>query len=278
MRNRIRIIASIAAVTLAGAFQASARGFKLKPTEKAKYGPHEQQYLYFWKAESKKPTPIVVWIHGGGFKRGDGTNMYFCQNYPQYLEQGVSFASIQYRFKKHAGIPEIMKDGARAIQFIRSKQKEWNIDPRRVGVAGYSAGAIISQWVAFHRDVGDRRSRDPIGRYSSRVQAVALRGTPNGSEHLARSYASKDDPPVWQFNGYPFDKTDVHHPSNAVKVYKICKQVGIPTELYLGHTKEGLEEFKFERNERKVHKSMQAFLLKCLGIKKDGKADLARNK
>jgi hypothetical protein len=279
VRNRARIIASIIILTLAATFQASARGFKLKPTEaKVKYGPHEQQHLYFWKAESKKPTPIVVWIHGGGFKRGDGTNMYFCEDYPQYVAQGVSFASIQYRFREHASVPEIMKDGTRAIQFIRSKQKEWNIDPRRIGVAGYSAGAMMTLWIGFHPEVGDRRSRDPVLRYSSRVQAIALRGTPNGIAEWQGSFASKDDPPVWQFNKYPFDKKDVHHPSNAVKVYKICKKVGIPTELYLGHLKEGLEQFKFDRDERKVRKLMREFLFKQLGVKKDDKAHPARKK
>jgi pimeloyl-ACP methyl ester carboxylesterase len=270
MRTGIRIVALIAAVMLVVASRASARGFRLKPTEeKVKYGPHEQQYLYFWKAESKKPTPIVVWIHGGGFKRGDGTNMYFCENYPDYLKQGVSFASIRYRFKQHAPVPEIMHDGERAIQFIRSKQKEWNIDPGRVGVAGYSAGAMISLWIAFHPEAGNRRSRDPVLRFSSRVQAVALRGTPNGIADWQGSFASRDDPPVWQFNKCPFNKPDVHHPTNAVKVHEICKRVGIPSALYLGHSKEGLEQFKFDRDERKVRKLMKEFLFKQLGVKEN---------
>jgi hypothetical protein len=165
---------------------------------------------------------------------------------PKVLDAKVAFASINYRFRKHASIMEIVKDGGLAIQFIRSKCKEWNIDPRRIGVCGASAGAIMSLWVGLHNDVGDRRSRDSVRKYTSRVQAVGLRATPFGIEPLCLRYASKDDPPVWQYSKYAFDKEDIHHPDNAVKVFDRCRRAGIETVMLLKNPKKELEKFRYD--------------------------------
>ena len=66
-------------------------------------------------------------------------------------------------------------DAARALQTIRSKAKEWNVDPKRIGATGGSAGACTSLWLAFHDDLADPKSTDPIARESSRL-ACAARG------------------------------------------------------------------------------------------------------
>ena len=58
---------------------------------------------------------------------------------------------------------------ARAIQFIRYKAKEWNIDPDRILLTGSSAGAASSMWLAAHDDMADPDSDDPIARQSTRV-------------------------------------------------------------------------------------------------------------
>jgi acetyl esterase len=147
-----------------------------KPTEaNAKYGPHERNVVDFWKAETKEPAPVLVFIHGGGFLAGskEGASS---QSILQCLANGVSFASINYRYSNQAIYPAPMLDGARAIQFLRSKAKEWNIDPQRVGAFGGSAGAGISMWVGFHDDLSKPDSSDPIERESSRLRCVATLG------------------------------------------------------------------------------------------------------
>jgi acetyl esterase/lipase len=67
-------------------------------------------------------------------------------------------------------------DAARALQTLRSKAKEWNIDPARVGATGGSAGACTSLWLAFHDDLADPSSSDPVARQSTRLQCAAVSG------------------------------------------------------------------------------------------------------
>ena len=109
--------------------------------ENAAYGPHERNVLDLWKAKSDRPTPLVVFIHGGGFVNGDKSQIRGRPAVRQCLDAGVSFASINYRFREHAPIQDILRDAARAIQYIRSRAAEWNIDPARIACYGGSAGA-----------------------------------------------------------------------------------------------------------------------------------------
>jgi len=67
-------------------------------------------------------------------------------------------------------------DAARALQTLRSKAKEWNIDPNRIGATGGSAGACTSLWLAYHDDLADPKSADPIARESTRLQCIAVSG------------------------------------------------------------------------------------------------------
>lgn len=152
---------------------------RLTPTlANVAYGTHERQVLDFWKAESTKPTPLLFFIHGGGWINGDKTIF----NDPEkYLRAGISVVAINYRFVPQAlaeGIKPPVKgplsDAARALQFVRSKAAEWNIDKARVGASGSSAGACTSLWLAFHEDLADPKSSDPIARESTRLWCAAV--------------------------------------------------------------------------------------------------------
>ncbi len=133
------------------------------------YGPHERNVLDFWPAKSDQPTPLVVYIHGGGFVSGDKSGVRKDRTVEQYLAAGVSFASINYRYRTTVPIQDVLRDCARAIQFLRSKSAEWNIDKSRVASYGASAGAGTSLWLAFHDDMADPTSADPVLRESTRL-------------------------------------------------------------------------------------------------------------
>ena len=135
------------------------------------YGKHERHVLDFWQAKSDKPTPVFVWIHGGGFRAGNKASIPASLLGP-FLESGVSCASIHYRLSQHAPYPAQMHDSARAIQFLRSKAEEWNIDPKHFAAGGGSAGSGISQWLAFHDDMADHKSNDPVARQSTRLSCA----------------------------------------------------------------------------------------------------------
>ncbi len=147
---------------------AQARADSPPPTyENIAYGPHERNVLDLWLAKSEQPTPLVIFMHGGGFRRGDKEGVLGRPVIQQCLDAGVSFASINYRFLEHAGLPDILRDAGRSIQFLRSRAGEWNLDPKRIAIFGSSAGAGTSMWLAFHDDLADPDSADPVLRQSS---------------------------------------------------------------------------------------------------------------
>lgn len=140
-----------------------------------KYGPHERNVIDFYKAESDKPTPLAVFIHGGGFRGGSkkSLNRKVLQ---ELLDAGISVAAIEYRLISHKPLPAAHHDSLEALQFIRSKADEWNIDKTRIGAFGGSAGAQICMWLAFHDEMADPSSPDPVKRESSRLTCVATNG------------------------------------------------------------------------------------------------------
>jgi acetyl esterase/lipase len=139
------------------------------------YGPHERNVLDFWKADTQTPAPLVVHIHGGGFMAGDKAQV-GAGNVEFFLQAGISVASINYRYSTQAPYPGPMLDSARAIQFLRGKAAEWNLDPGRVAAFGGSAGAGISMWLAFHDDLAKPGSSDPVERQSSRLACAGSMG------------------------------------------------------------------------------------------------------
>jgi acetyl esterase/lipase len=143
---------------------------------------HERQKLDFWQAKSPTPTPVVLMIHGGGWAGGD-KSLYDEKQIQPYLQSGVSVARINYRYILQAmeqGVEPPVKaclyDAARALQTIRAKAKEWNVDPQRIGATGGSAGACTSLWLALHDDLADSASSDPIARESTRLACAAVIG------------------------------------------------------------------------------------------------------
>lgn len=155
------------------AADAKARSSDSAPTFKdVSYGPDASNKIDFWKATSSEPAPLVVFIHGGGFRNGD-KSAYDKPLLTACLASGISYASINYRLSDVAPYPAQMHDSARAIQFIRTQAAQWNIDAKHIACTGGSAGAGISLWLAFHDDLADPQSADPVARQSSRL-ACAL--------------------------------------------------------------------------------------------------------
>ncbi|MBI2478517.1 MAG: alpha/beta hydrolase [Planctomycetia bacterium] len=118
--------------------------------------------------------PLVIYIHGGGFRGGDKNAS--GQPVQSYLDDGISFASMNYRLSDVGPYPIMMHDCGRGLQLIRSKAKEWNLNPDRVACYGGSAGAGISLWLAFHEDLADPKSEDPVSRQSTRIVAAGTSG------------------------------------------------------------------------------------------------------
>lgn len=143
-----------------------------------KYGPHFRHSVNFYKADSDQPTPLVLNIHGGGWGALDKSAAQI--SFRQLLDAGISVASINYRFVNQAEadgleppVEACLTDAARALQFLRSKAEELNIDKKRIGATGGSAGGATTLWLALHDDLADPDSDDPVARESTRLLAAA---------------------------------------------------------------------------------------------------------
>ncbi len=102
---------------------------------------HERQKLdlYLPKLRGDKPLPIVVWVHGGGWRQG---NRFPCP--ALFLTQhGYAVASIGYRLSDAAQFPAQIHDCKAAIRFLRSRHDVYHIDPQKIGVWGSSAGGHL---------------------------------------------------------------------------------------------------------------------------------------
>jgi len=140
-----------------------------------KYAPHERNVLDFYQAKSDKPAPVVLFIHGGGFRGGSKESLN-ADTLQKLLAAGISVAAVEYRVISDKPLPAAHYDALRALQFIRSKANKWNIDKTRVGAFGGSAGAQICMWLAFHDEMADASSCDPVQHESSRLTCVATSG------------------------------------------------------------------------------------------------------
>jgi len=155
-----------------GAFAAEARTNSPPTLADVPYGSHPRNVLDFWKAAGEGPRPLLVYIHGGAWRTGDKTQK--MPDYQPFLDRGISFAAINYRLTPDHPLPAPVHDAARALQFLRTKSRDWNIHPQRIALTGPSAGACTSMWLLLHDDLADPKAVDPVQRESTRVCAAAV--------------------------------------------------------------------------------------------------------
>ena len=173
------------------------------------YGPHARNVLDLWIAPAAKPTPLLVFIHGGGFVGGDKRNI-SAELVAQARAKGWSVASLNYRLAPKSKYPAAMEDARRAVQFLRWKSKQYNFDPQRLVASGGSAGAVICLWLGFRPDHANLASNDTLERQSTRFRALALVGAQTFLEpKLLKEQigdATARHPSIPLFLGFPADQ------------------------------------------------------------------------
>lgn len=168
---------------------------------------------------------------------------------------GMAAIICDYRHRgKGYGHPYPWLDAQRAIRLTRSKARSWNIDPKRIGILGFSAGGHLASTVLTQFDPGDPVSKDPIARQSSKPDfgilcyPVILMGTPEthkGSEVnllgespdpkqldalQSASRVTKETPAVFVFHTSE-DKSVL--PQNSIEFYAALVKNGVPGELHV---------------------------------------------
>lgn len=120
------------------------RAAEVPGSESIAYGRDALQTLDVWRAkDAKGPAPLVVFVHGGGWKRGskdNATGQFKPEHYPA---EGYAFASINYRLVPDATVEEQAADVAAAVKALVDRAPGLGIDRRRIVIMGHSAGAHL---------------------------------------------------------------------------------------------------------------------------------------
>jgi arylsulfatase len=117
--------------------------------------------LYLPEATPSAPLPVVIWVHGGGWKNGTRLNCPLAW----LAAEGIAVASIDVRLLHVAQWPAQLEDPRAAVRWLRENSNRYEIDPRRIAVAGGSSGGHVAALVGTSAAPGDES-------VSSRVQAV----------------------------------------------------------------------------------------------------------
>ena len=163
-------------------------GIAAKFSKDISYDNKQRTQFDIWLPNSTTPTGLVIYTHGGGFTSGDKDYVYATQqggawDFPSdirfLLQNNIAFATIRYTLLSPTGekdgIKKSMSDVRRALQYIRYKASDFNIDKNRIILAGNLAGAGTSLWIAFNNELADAQNSDPVLRESTRVRGVVAR-------------------------------------------------------------------------------------------------------
>lgn len=113
------------------------------PPQTLSYGKDSLQGIDLWVPEGAGKAPLVLFVHGGGWKRGSKNNAMGRAMPAHMLEQGYAFASIDYRLVPAATVEQQAADVAAALAHLLKRADALGIDRSRVVLTGHSAGAHL---------------------------------------------------------------------------------------------------------------------------------------
>lgn len=206
---------------------------------------------YLPEAERRTGAAIVI-CPGGGY---GGLAAHEGHDYALWLNQhGVTAFVLKYRLGSRGyRHPIMLQDAARAVRLVRARSAEWQVDPRRVGVMGSSAGGHLASTLLTHFDAGDSGAADPVERQSSRPDlgilcyAVITLGefTHQGSKHnllgnnpspeLVRLLSNElqvtaQTPPCFVWHTWEDQAVPVE---NSLQFAAALRRAGVPFDLHI---------------------------------------------
>ena len=222
-------------------------------------GDGDVPQLILTRAKSDKPTAAVGILPGGGYG-GHAMDHEGYQFAEWFRSLGVTSVICTYRLRGKGndgtgyGHPIPMWDAQRAIQTLRAHAEQWNIDPDRVGVIGFSAGGHLCSTVSTHFAEIQESSDDPVARRSSRPDfsilcyPVIAFGRPHthvgsqrnliGAEPTAElitllsneRQVSDQTPPTFLFHTAEDTVVPVQ---NSIDYFTACQKHGVAAELHV---------------------------------------------
>lgn len=156
----------------------------------------------FLPPEDKRTGMALIVCAGGGYGALDWkTHVEYAADV--FNAKGVAIIGLKYRLRPphkldNAGIQALtLMDAKRAVRLVRHRASEWGIDPKQIGIAGYSAGGNLAMNLAANFDGGDSQAADPIERESSRPDFAVGLATWHWRQKESPFVFKKDTPPVF---------------------------------------------------------------------------------
>ncbi|HWA25036.1 MAG TPA: alpha/beta hydrolase [Lacunisphaera sp.] len=191
---------------------------------------HRPSLTVYLPAPDKATGAAVVVCPGGGHR--ELWSDHEGHNIARWLsEHGVAAFVLKYRLAREEGSTyqvdvHSLADIQRAIRLVRSRAGSWNLDPKRVGVMGFSAGGEVASLAGMRYDEGKADAADPVEQQGCKPAFQALI-YPGNSETIL---PTKDSPPAFLLCGYG-DRQDIAE--GIAKVYLKFRAVGVPAELHI---------------------------------------------
>ena len=166
------------------------------------------------KNAPKEMMPVLVWVHGGGWQAGSkesGIGLL-----APYAARGYFCASVEYRLSQEAIFPAQIEDCKCAIRFLRSRAKEYNLNPDRIGVAGASAGGHLVALLGTAGHVKELEGNGGSSQFSSKVQAVCDFCGPTDFIKIVGDSPGPNNPVVKLLGGEPAKVKDRAQAANPI--------------------------------------------------------------
>ncbi len=170
------------------------------PPREMAYGSDPLQTLDFYAGpKGGALSPLIVNVHGGGWKQGDKSNATGQSKAPHFFAQGYAFASINYRLVPKATVEQQAADVASALAWLKSNAARLGIDASRIVLTGHSAGAHLVALVGTDPrylrgaglDFGDLRGVLPIDGAAYDVPAQMTDGPKLMQKTYAEAFGSE---------------------------------------------------------------------------------------
>ncbi len=191
---------------------------------------HNPTLTVFLPPKEKATGTAVVLAPGGGHR--ELWVLHEGENVAKWLnERGIAAFVLKYRLGREKGSPykideHALQDGQRAIRLVRSRAKEWGVNPDRVGLMGFSAGGELTALVCNRAEKGKDDAADSVDRLSSRPDFQAL--IYSGPLGIRNETVTKDMPPTFIVVG------DNDKAANwLVPHYLALKKAGVSAELHV---------------------------------------------
>ena len=202
--------------------------------------------LFLFQPEKKTSDSCIIIFPGGAYK-GLAIDHEGWKIAAFFNRHGMTAAVLKYRVPRRKGLPKHMaawQDAQRAVRVVRSKAKEWGIDPEKIGVLGFSAGGHLTLMTSTTSQTAAYKPIDDLDQVSCHVNfavpvypAYVLEDGSNGPNKgkgndstMVKDFAfDAKTPPMCLIHG----DQDKYSPMGSVAVYHKLRTMDIPAELHI---------------------------------------------